>query len=522
MDLAFSPDGWRLASASVTGSVDVWDVAAGAHLATAVRFEGPAVAVDFSQDGTRLLAADGKRGLIHLCNSGKLKRIRSLSAGARVFAARFLPGWQGIVASSPDGIVILSPTGERLATLVGPRNEVLALALDPTGTRLVASGFDGRVFVYNTSDGSQVANLAVTPGHVVRCVGIAPDGRWIAAGSVSQPNDVYLWGPGADGPLRRLSGHQDSVHALVIDSAGTLITADYRGVVWEWDPLTGTAGSRGPAHSGHVKALSWTDDGNLLSVGPWSTDSSSARLWDLDTGDSTAIAVRSVSASAGDQLAVHEEEGIFLRGLTPAKGVALADTASDQHRGGAFAHRTRRYAHLGSESVGLFDTGSGRRLRRWSYADTPNAVAFSADDRMLAVGGYDNRVRLFAVDDDTPGLVLEGHKRAVQAVAWAPDGQRPVSGGEDGRVIVWDAEDGRAIRVSEASGRGTWAVDWSPDGTRIAAAGLDGVLILWDAASGQETARYSGHPGFLFATAFSPDSRVIASAGDDETILLWD
>ena len=55
--VAFSPDGTRLASASLDQTVKLWDVATGRELRTLHGHAGPVVSVAFSPDGTRLASA---------------------------------------------------------------------------------------------------------------------------------------------------------------------------------------------------------------------------------------------------------------------------------------------------------------------------------------------------------------------------------------------------------------------------------------------------------------------------------
>ncbi|HUS17424.1 MAG TPA: ABC transporter transmembrane domain-containing protein, partial [Chloroflexia bacterium] len=67
-----------------------------------------------------------------------------------------------------------------------------------------------------------------------------------------------------------------------------------------------------------------------------------------------------------------------------------------------------------------------------------NALAWARDNRTLALGSADQRVRVL---DTATGQVtlLAGHTGAVYQVAWAPDGETLASGGADGTVRLWTA-----------------------------------------------------------------------------------
>ena len=55
--LAFSPDGRRLASGSIYGSVNLWDLDTGEEVATLPNHDGPVHGVAFSPDGETLATA---------------------------------------------------------------------------------------------------------------------------------------------------------------------------------------------------------------------------------------------------------------------------------------------------------------------------------------------------------------------------------------------------------------------------------------------------------------------------------
>lgn len=65
-----------------------------------------------------------------------------------------------------------------------------------------------------------------------------------------------------------------------------------------------------------------------------------------------------------------------------------------------------------------------------------------SDGRVFAVGGWDNRVRLFERSKGAPVGILRGHAGSVNALDWAPDaatsGLLATAGGEDGRISFWE------------------------------------------------------------------------------------
>lgn len=75
------------------------------------------------------------------------------------------------------------------------------------------------------------------------------------------------------------------------------------------------------------------------------------------------------------------------------------------------------------------------------------AVAFSPDGSLLAVGGMGGDVRVYKTADGTRAATLGGHDGAVFALTFSSDGQRLFTGGFDGLIRVFDPAGGKLQAV---------------------------------------------------------------------------
>src|SRR5579864_7055203 len=115
LNVAWSPDGTRLASGSRNGTVQVWDTKTGKRLFTYRGHSNEVLGVAWSPDGTRIASA-------------------SRDTTVQVWDAS---------------------TGKRLLTYRGHTNAVYSVAWSPYGTRIASGGDDGTVQVWDANSGKR-------------------------------------------------------------------------------------------------------------------------------------------------------------------------------------------------------------------------------------------------------------------------------------------------------------------------------------------------------------------------------
>ncbi len=179
---------------------------------------------------------------------------------------------------------------------------------------------------------------------------------------------------------------------------------------------------------------------------------------------------------------------------------------------------------LHNATLRLIDVGSGRDgpLFPPGEISVGSTFEFAPQGNTLVVTGYDNRARLWILDDWRAPGTLAGHKAEVWGLAFSPDGTRLASAGDDWTIKLWDLADGHERTTFKGHGSLVTAVAYSPGGALLASVGFDQTVRLWDASTRQQLAILRGHQGRIRAVAFSPDGGTLATGGEDRAIRLWD
>lgn len=149
------------------------------------------------------------------------------------------------------------------------------------------------------------------------------------------------------------------------------------------------------------------------------------------------------------------------------------------------------------------------------------SVAFSADGTLLATGGYDGNIRLWAVDGMHLLRTIKIGQGTIWSLGFSPDGIRLASGGEDRLVRVWNVDDGMPMAALAGHRLNIWKVRYSPDGKWLASSSFDHDIRLWDASTGRMVRILKGHRQAVVGLAFSPDGALLASSSDDSTVRIW-
>jgi WD40 repeat protein/serine/threonine protein kinase len=357
----------------------------------------------------------------------------------------------------------------------------------------------------------QHRDLRTVNAHVGLATTVAwtPDGkRLVSVGTTvrdtpfTAPGEIKLCDAATLTPLTlRLEGATDKVFSGALSPDGKLLAAGCRDRrIRLWNIGTGELIATLEGHTGdYVRQVVFSPDGKHLS--------SRAML-------STSQAMTS-NANIFDSI-----DDIIIWDLDMRKAIVSFDKLS---RDGslAFSSDGNRVASNAGSVLKVWDTFSGRELLVKDMKNSVMSVAFSPDDKRLAVAGQTSDVQI--LDASTAELVkiCPGDVAHRVKLKFSPDGKRLAAAGYESGLELWDADTGQRVRTFKGHHGFVMDFAFSPDGTRIASAGTDGRVKVWDVIGDRDIIQIPALGQQFTYNPLSPDGRIALTGFRKSTIHLW-
>ncbi|HPA71998.1 MAG TPA: WD40 repeat domain-containing protein, partial [Spirochaetota bacterium] len=376
LNLAFSPDGGFLASASADKTVKVWDLKSRRELHT----------------------------LRH--------------HGDNVYGLSISPDSARIASSSVDGSIALweSRTGRLIQSVKGHDKLAIRVQFSPSSDTLVSASHDGTVKLWDARTLEARGVLYTAPNFYTQEIAFSPDGKTLACGGTYHVKQdgvnlrpVVFLDLESKSVRRTYFAHTNTVQSICWSPDGRLAASagdDDHGIhLYASDSLSSVKTFRGEGRTVYTVGLS--PDGKTIFFGN-NPEEDASRLHPVE---------KSISLS-DFTVARHEGPPHYLRSL---RGVNGMDFKFD---GGLY----NRTIIINGKKVMLPNQFDGI----WSYAFSPNG-------KYAVVGSNFSLFRIDAATGAITGE-FRGHNGPVTDVCVSPDSRLVYSAGSDQTIRIWPLE----------------------------------------------------------------------------------
>ena len=565
--LNFSPNGKRLVTGNLDGTIKIWDVQRGVCITKIQRrsrqYENGALEVwagnvVFSTDNQYIAAARNGEGMVYLWAAETGKLSATLSPDPEITT--------GLIRVVPRPLCF-SSDGQLLACVS---------AINTDGTTVGTSDF---ISVWNVKSGKQIATLKGATA-VVHTLDFSPCGQLLAAGDASgilhewdiatgkqvqmsskyaeKPRETYVPLP----VVIPVYSPSDVLHNIGRSQSKTRIT------LWnvERSEKVNTLKHHHDIQNIYFsKGITWNRDSQKPIV--VFTSVRDINVWTLDNPD--AVVTASIDTDSVKSVAF-SPDGLTLACVSRSGFFTCWEVAKKQARQQQLPAKVHTHCFLPNGNIHALGSVENR-VYVWGVETKETIATLSEHTKKVNAAAYTHTGEVWATADiagnlyvsDGKGkkITLSGHTASIESLAFSPNGNQLVSISKDKTTRVWDIPSGKEIaslplnrleperylgdlhqkqrlrktqRARAERGNTTQpsveikTIAFSPRGD-IIAGGLHWEIRLWDATT------YDICTAILlpkecqcpYALAFSPCGQYLASgswwAGTEKvSIRLWD
>jgi centriolar protein POC1 len=154
------------------------------------------------------------------------------------------------------------------------------------------------------------------------------------------------------------------------------------------------------------------------------------------------------------------------------------------------------------------------------------AISISPDEKTVAFGCKDNRIRIYQLEDYSLLHDFEAHTLPVSSLEYSPDGRYLVSGSRDAQLNVWATTDYTLHKTIAAHLFAIYSVAWHPSQPLFATASRDKTIKIWneDFELKKTLSIEKGYPMHRLSVnkiVWEPNNGHLISVSDDKLVMIW-
>lgn len=530
--LAFNAEGTRLAIGSF-GGVTLIDCRTGQVLAKQNLGGGPNIRIvrlAFDPAGKLLLAVDPE-GNVYRFNADTLQpagapwqgfglygAIAFSADGSRVALTRKLRNGESFQA-----VVLNVASSEQLSPpMTANLGMDHALAFTPDGNHLLMAGSNGTVSLWDSVNGQRIALTNSGSQGYTHGVMLTPDLRRLyscgnAFGS-DLHTDCWIWGVSLNLPPAAASQQAATAAPVGLSPIGNSLQVELRSLSNAIDQQTTGLTLE------HDKALTvFLNSGNLRAQGVLDANDKNIVVY----GDSALSPDGSLVTVPlnGEQLAIYDYRSGKLLHVMEKGGIHTF------LQGGELAlYRGARYPgdqNPDAPAIVVVDPATGNTLRTLDFPAHDYATRLAAGSKtpVIVIGTSEGELLFGHADAGAaPFKVMKDmHRGAVSALAFSADERLVASGGIDGRVRIFDAQTGEPVGTPwTGQGPAVSALAFNADASLLASGSSDGTIRLWNTRTGQPVSiALLAHGQTIHTLWFDPASGRLLTWDGGNTLRMW-
>ncbi|XP_075992252.1 katanin p80 isoform X3 [Anticarsia gemmatalis] len=191
----------------------------------------------------------------------------------------------------------------------------------------------------------------------------------------------------------------------------------------------------------------------------------------------------------------------------------------------AMGHKSNQVLATGGDDkkVNLWAIGRQSCLMSLSGHTTPvECVCFGHSEDLVCAGSQTGALKIWDLEAAKLLRTFTGHKGAIKCMDFHPYGDYLTTGSCDSNVKLWDTRKRGCIVTYSSHRLAVNSLQFSPDGQWIASACEDGIVKVWDVRVGKVLQEFVEHTSAVTCVKFHPHEFLLASCGADRTVNFWD